>query len=323
MSLKDVPGVEDVEPYNSVVVLYKLRPENEWKQGVIQMRDNYEQQKYELLQLRAGHWPHTKNEIAVERMGAQSLNIGIGDSVIFKIDEKERVLPVTGFIRHPFVPPPQFQDLAFFFMSGEGMERFGVPPGKFDEFYVRVTPYSEEYAKEVATAIKNKLAKQNINVASFQYENPDKHWGRTFMDAMTQVQQLLALICVIIGAILVFNTISNLITQQTNQIGIIKAIGGRTPSIVGMYLVSALVYGTLAFIIALPLGAIVAHVVTKVFLNLFNIDYDTSGRRLQAMGWEENITQARWIDWWNQSVHDYCPRTMPLLLGTCSGTRDA
>lgn len=275
LSLRDVPGVEDIEPYNSVNVLYKLRPEDEWRQGVIQMRDNYEQQKYELLQLRGGHWPHSKNEIAVERMGAQFLNIGIGDSVIFKIDEKERVLPITGFIRHPFVPPPQFMDLAFFFVDEQGMERLGIPEGMFGGFYVRVTPYSEEYAREVATAIKQKLAKQNINVAGFQYEDPNKHWGRTFLDAMTQVQQLLALICVVIGAILVFNTISNLITQQTNQIGILKAIGGRMPTIVGMYLVSALVYGTLAFIIALPLGAIVAHSITKLFLNLFNIDYDT------------------------------------------------
>lgn len=275
LSLRDIPGVEDVEPYNSVNVLYKLHPEDEWRQGVIQMRDNYEQQKYELLQLRGGHWPNNKNEIAVERMGAQSLKIGIGDSVIFKIDEKERILPVTGFIRHPFVPPPQFMDLAFFFMDGQGMERLGIPQGKFGGFYVRVTPYSAEYAREVATAIKDKLAKQNINVAGFQYEDPNKHWGRTYMDAMSQVQQLLALICVVIGAILVFNTISNLITQQTNQIGILKAIGGRMPTIVGMYLVSALVYGVLALLIALPLGAIVAHYITKVFLNLFNIDYNT------------------------------------------------
>jgi putative ABC transport system permease protein len=274
LSLREIPGVEDVEPYNSASVLYKLRPEDEWRQGVVQMRDNYEQQKYELLQLRDGYWPRYKDEIAVERMGAQFLNIGIGDSVIFKIDEKERVYPITGFIRHPFVPPPQFADMAFFFMNGEGMQRLGVPPGKFGGFYVRVTPYSAEHAKEVASAIKNKLAKQDISVAGFQYEDPDKHWGRTFLDAMSQVQQLLALICVVIGAILVFNTISNLITQQTNQIGILKAIGARTPSIVGMYLVSALVYGGLAFVIALPLGAIVAHSITKVFLNLFNIDYD-------------------------------------------------
>src|SRR5688572_32092685 len=121
LGLRDIPGVEDVEPYNSASVLYKLRPEDEWRQGVVQMRDNYKQQKYELLQLRDGYWPRYKDEIAVERMGAQFLNIDIGDSVIFKIDEKERVYPITGFIRHPFVPPPQFADMAFFFMNGEGM----------------------------------------------------------------------------------------------------------------------------------------------------------------------------------------------------------
>src|SRR5688572_6260019 len=49
LSLQDVPGVEGVEPYNSVNILYKLSPEDEWRQGVIQMRDNYNEQKYELL----------------------------------------------------------------------------------------------------------------------------------------------------------------------------------------------------------------------------------------------------------------------------------
>ena len=274
LRLRDIPGVEDIEPFNSVNVVYKLRPEDEWRQGVIQMRDNFDEQKYALLQLRKGQWPSGKNEIGLERMAAQFLHIGIGDQVIFKIDEKERTLPITGLIRHPFVPPPQFMDLAFFFMNGEGMQRFGIPNGRFSSFYMRVTPYSAEYAKEVATAIKDKLAKQDIRVAGFQYEDPDEHWGRTYFDAITQVQQLLAIICVVISAILVFNTISNLITQQTNQIGILKAIGGRTRFIVGIYLVSALVYGVLAFIIAFPLGAIVAHTLTKSFLNLFNIDFD-------------------------------------------------
>lgn len=274
LNLKDVPGVEDVEPYNSVSLLYKLRPEDEWRQGVIQMRDNFDVQKYELLQLRTGHWPNGKNEVSVERMAAQFLNIGIGDSVIFKIDDKERVIPITGLVRHPFVPPPQFQDLAFFFMDGAGMERLNIPLGKFSSFYVRVTPYSADYAKEVATEIKDKLSKQNIRIAAFVYEDPNKHWGRTFFDGITLVLELLAVICVIISAILVYNTLFNLITQQTDQIGILKAIGGRTHTIVGVYLVSTLVYGTLAFLIALPLGAIVAFSITKSFLNLFNIDFN-------------------------------------------------
>lgn len=276
LSLGDIPGVEDVEPFNSVNILYKLRPEDEWRQGAVQMRDDYDAQKYAVLQLRRGRWPSGKNEIGLERMAAQFLQIGVGNEVIFKIDDKERTLPITGLIRHPFVPPPQFMDVAFFFMNEEGMEHlFGIPEGRFGSLYVRVTPYSADYAKDIATAIKEKLAKQDIRVGQFQYEDPDKHWGRTYMDAMVQVQQLLAVICVLISAILVFNTISNLITQQTNQIGILKAIGGRTPFIAGVYLVNALVYGTLAFLIAFPLGAIVAFAITKSFLNLFNIDFDT------------------------------------------------
>jgi len=274
LNLKEVPGVDDVEPFNSVSVVYKLRPQDDWRQGVIQMRDNFDAQKYELVQLRAGHWPNGKNDVSIERMAAQFLNIGIGDNIIFKIDDKERTIPITGLIRHPFVPPPQFQDLAFFFMDSQGMERLGIPPGKFSSFYVRVTPYSSDYAKEVATGIKDKLAKQDIRVAAFVYEDPDKHWGRTFFDGITLVQEILAVICVIISAILVYNTLSNLITQQTDQIGILKAIGGKTHTIVAVYLISTLVYGTLAFLIALPLGTITAFILTKSFLNLFNIDFD-------------------------------------------------
>ena len=149
LSLNDVPGVEGIEPYNSVIIQYKLHEEDEWRQGVIQQRDNFEEQSYELLQLRGGQWPNGKNEVSLERMAAQFLKVGIGDSIIFKLDDKERVLPVTGLVRHPFVPPPQFMDLAFFFMDEEGMQRLGIPAGKFNSFYVRVTPYSADHAKEV------------------------------------------------------------------------------------------------------------------------------------------------------------------------------
>jgi len=274
LDLKEVPGVENIEPYNSANILYKLRPQDEWRQGVIQMRDDFAAQKYEMLQLRAGHWPGEKDEVSLERMAAQFLKLGVGDRVIFKINDRERLLPITGLVRHPFVPPPQFMDLAFFFMNAEGMERLGIPAGQFRAFYVRVTPYSPDYAKEVATAIKDRLARQDILVTSFVYEDPEKHWGRTFFDGITMVQEILAVICVVISAILVFNTLSNLITQQTNQIGILKAIGGRTGVIAGMYLFSALVYGVLAFLLAMPLGALVAFVLSRSFLNLFNIDFD-------------------------------------------------
>jgi len=272
LELRHVPGVEDVDPYNSLSILYRLNPQSEWRQGLVFMRDDFDAQKYELVQLRAGDWPE-RNELGVERMAAQFLGVGIGDEITIKTGDRERTLPITGLIRHPFVPPPQFMDLAVYFMDERGLERLGIPPGKFSAFYVRVTPYSTDYVKEVATGIKSRLAAQNIRVAAFVYQDPDRHWGRTFFDGITLILRLLALISVMVGAVLVYNTLANLITQQRNQIGILKAVGGRIRTITHMYLASALVYGILALALALPLGSLVAFAMTKGFLNLFNIDY--------------------------------------------------
>ncbi|HMK09615.1 MAG TPA: FtsX-like permease family protein, partial [Anaerolineales bacterium] len=286
LSLRQVPGVEDVEPYNTITIQYKLRPEDPWRAGVIHMRGDFEHQTYELVQLRQGRWPG-RNDVGVERMAAQFLKVGIGDSIIFKIDDRERSLPITGLIRHPFVPPPQFMDLAYFFMDEKGLERLHVPPDHYGGLFVRVTPYSFDHVREVATALKDRLAQDGIRVAGFVYQDPNKHWGRSFFDGITLVLRMLALVCVGMSAVLVYNTLSNLIVQQTNQIGILKAIGGRSPTIVGLYLISALVYGALALVIAVPLSAVVASGMARSFLNLFNIDYpqfEVSGQALVFQG---------------------------------------
>ncbi|MGZ6316769.1 MAG: ABC transporter permease, partial [Anaerolineales bacterium] len=81
LSLKEVPGVEGIEPYNNVGITYKLHPGDKWRQGVIQMRGDYQNQQYELVQLRDGHWPETKNDIGVERMAATFDHLGLGDQV--------------------------------------------------------------------------------------------------------------------------------------------------------------------------------------------------------------------------------------------------
>ncbi len=284
MNLATVPGVAGIEPYNEVTVTYRLGPTAPWRQGVVHMADDWQNQKYELLQLRAGHWPVNKDEIGVERMAAMYDHLGIGNTVTFKIGNQERSFPITSLIRHPFVPPPMIFDLSFFFMSGEGMQRFDVPQGKFNAFYVRVTPYSPGYAREVATAIKDKLAKQDIGVGAFSYQDPNRHWGRAYMDGFVLVLQVLAVISVLTSAILVYNTLSNLITQQIDQIGILKAIGGRESMIVGVYSVSAFIYGMLALIVALPLSTIVAFAISKYFLNLFNIDFDQFQVSTTAVG---------------------------------------
>jgi putative ABC transport system permease protein len=237
------------------------------------MRDDYTQQKYQLLQLKAGAWPK-QNGIGMEFMQADFYKVKPGDRVIFEIDKQERPLVVTGLIRHPYTPPPALgYDLAFFFTDAAGMERFGMPQGQFSSLMVRVTPYSLDRAKEVATEIKDRFARQNIGVGSTMYQDPNKHWGRVFMDSFVLVLDVMAVVSLLLSTVLILNTFMALITQQTNQIGMLKAVGGTSRTIVQIYLVGVLSYGLLALLISFPLGVTMAFNGSQSFLALFNIPY--------------------------------------------------
>ncbi len=274
LSLKNIPGVAGVEPHNRITVRYKIRPEDEWKDGILIMRDDYEDQKYDVVQLKAGRWPG-KDDVGIERQSSLYFGLDLGDRVIFKIGNTERSLPITSKIRHPFVQPPLFGGPAAFFVNERGLERFGIPDGKYSSLMLRVEPYSADYTRQVAVTVKDRLARQGVGVAMTIYQDPNKHWARFMLDGILVVLQALAVVSLFMSAVLVLNTLTALITQQTNQIGILKAIGGKTNTIVRVYLAGVLVYGVLALAISLPLGAFTAFYVNRWFLSLLNIDYDT------------------------------------------------
>jgi len=67
LALKKVPGVENIEPINAIEVRYKIHPPDKWHKGNILMRDDYDRQVYDIVQLKAREWPQGKG-IGIERM---------------------------------------------------------------------------------------------------------------------------------------------------------------------------------------------------------------------------------------------------------------
>ncbi|MBE7468292.1 MAG: hypothetical protein DPW09_38535 [Anaerolineae bacterium] len=283
--LKNIEGVIDVEVLNQVSTRYKLQPQAEWEPAVLVMRDDFEDQTYDLLQLKAGTWPE-KDNIGIDRSASDFYDINIGDKVIFELDKTDRALTIGGKIRHPFVPPPSFGGEPRFFVDAQGLERFNIPEGEFNQLLVRVEPYSPEFARQIASEIKENLGKEDIRVGGAIYQDPDEHWGRLFVEGFNFVLQILAVISLIMSVILVTNTMTAIITEQINQIGIIKAVGGSTATILKIYLTTVLIYGLLAFAVSLLPGAWVAFTLTRTFLNLFNIDFEGFHLSTVALIWQ-------------------------------------
>jgi putative ABC transport system permease protein len=233
--LRKIEGVEDIALGSQTTIRYKIRPDDEWDTAWLIMREDYEDQKYELLPLKAGEWPK-RSRIGIERLSSQYFGLDIGDTVLFEVGDRSKVRQVNGILRHNFVPPPEFGGMAVFFTDAEGMELFDIPKGKYNQIIVRVTPYSEELARQVASEIKDRLSKEDIGVAVTIYQNPDEHWGRFIMEGINLVLQLMAVVSLGASVVLVLNTLMAVVTQQTNQIGILKAIGATQGKIVQVYL---------------------------------------------------------------------------------------
>ena len=284
-SLADVDGVVAVEPLNRISIRYKTAPDGEWQAGTLTMRDDFEDQTYDYVTLIEGEWPNQFN-IGVERLTRQIYGIDIGDEVIFELAGTDRAFPVTGDIRHSFVEPPQFGGEAHFFADAEGLTRLGIPLGYFSSVMVQVEPYSRENAEKITGDIRDRLGRQAAAVAVTIYQEPARHWGRDFVDGIMLVLRVMAIVSLFLSVVLVINTLTALITQQTDQIGVIKAIGGVSGTVAKIYLVEVLVYGLIALIIALPLGALAAFYGSQWFLNLFNIEYESFQVAPWAIFWQ-------------------------------------
>jgi putative ABC transport system permease protein len=82
----------------------------------------------------------------------------------------------------------------------------------------------------------------------------------------------LGFLALLVSGFLVFNTLQALLAQQVRQIGIMKAIGGRANQIMGVYYAMVLTYGLLALLLAVPLGTLAGHGMTKFMAGLINFD---------------------------------------------------
>ncbi len=271
--LLNVPGVAEIEPVNQITVRYKASSEEEWSIGTLVQRPDYDKQIFDIVQLKTGQWP-AGDRLAIERLTSQYFNISTGQSVIFEIGQEERSFTIGGQIRHPFIEPPQFGGQAHFFSDAAGLAEFGVPEGYFGQLLIRIQePYSSEKARSVAGFVRTRLSEQGIGVVITLYQEPDRHWGRMFVEGITLVLRSMAVVTLLLSVVLVLNTMTAIITQQTDQIGVIKAIGGSSTTIVWIYLLEVLVFGLIALAITLPAGVFLAFSLTGSFLNLFNIDY--------------------------------------------------
>ncbi|MBN1535539.1 MAG: ABC transporter permease [Anaerolineales bacterium] len=270
--LKNVEGVSEIEGVNSSVLEWRLNPQDEWKQGGINTRTDYLNQQMNILELVSGEYPH--DDVAVVELGSDSFfGIPTDGEVYIRINNRTRKLKIGGMIYNSFSQPAYFGGTAQFYVTQEEYEHL-MGDNDYSQLYIRAAQYDEEAIKELGDRLQARIKKME-NDSYRLVLDPNKHFFQDQLDGIFLLLGVLGALSLVLGLLLVYNTVNAIIGRQVDQIGIMKAIGANTWQIFRIYLTSVFMYGVLALLLAVPLGVIGAWTLSSWLVGSFGADFGT------------------------------------------------
>jgi putative ABC transport system permease protein len=270
-SARREPGVVDTEGESRTGFRWKFEGEDDWRDGTVISRTDYDEQRMYPVELLDGEWPG-KRSLAVERMSSEHFDIPIGATILVEVDGRERGLPIEGIVRHPYTPPPQINlGNATFCATTEMIAWMTNRPEGFDTLNVQLASFNQEAAEETAERVEDRLKRAGLEVYYHGIVDPDVHWAQDMLDVIFIVLGVLGGLSLGLSGFLIINTMNAIIAQQVWQIGVMKVVGATVGRVVRVYLTTALVYGLLSLFLAVPIGAVAAHFMSAWLLDMFNI----------------------------------------------------
>ena len=211
----------------------------------------------------AGTWPPGRDEIVLEISDTQVSPLSVGDLITVDTDAGgKRLLRVVGFAHDINGFPAMFVGHITGYVSLDTMADLGVAPG-MDELLIKLDTPASGLTRAGASRIVSKIRDDIIAPTGVMTYNtfvpePGSHRLGDIFKAVSILLLVLGAMALALSGFLVVNTVSALLTQQIRQLGIMKAIGGRAGQIGAMYLALVAIYGLLAIIVGLPVGAFFA-----------------------------------------------------------------
>ncbi len=268
--LAHIDGVAEIEGMNNATIEWRVHPTDEWQQGGLTARDDYNNMTMDKLELVEGDWPH--DEIALIGQGDDTF-FGLpkhGD-VYLRYENKEYVVHVDGVLYNQFQQPAAFGGTAQFYIDKEYYEKI-IGNLDFGQLLVIADfPYDEKKVGEVADRIQDRLEKSNRESGRF-ITDPNKHFFQDSMDGLFFLLGILGAVALVMGLLLVYNTINSVILSQVDQIGVMKAVGARTGQVARFFLLVVMIYGLLALACSAPLAVLGGWEISAWLTNSFGAD---------------------------------------------------
>ncbi len=221
--------------------------------------------------------PLGEKEVLLDSSAA-SLGYKPGDLITVELSNgKLRDLRLAGYLHAPAGFPYNLAQTVFAYVTPETNTWLGGTRN-YNALAVSVSENQTDadHVTEVAQAVADRMERSGATVNFIYVYQPGHHFAYNISQGMFFILAVLGWMTVMLSSVLIVNTITALMSQQTRQIGIMKAVGGGASQIFGMYLVLILGFGLGALLISVPLANSAAKTIgdgMAAWLNFFPATY--------------------------------------------------
>ncbi len=183
----------------------------------------------------AGRWlvPGDGRAIVIPRETAEKNNIQVNDIIILDIGASGRdEWQVVGLYEPVFVggfaADTLYAPLDSLFQITKTYNKSGL-------VQVRTTAHDLAFAQEVTKNLKETFEKHNMDVAGSQVQLDQRATNEWQFSLVTSMLLALSIIVAIVGAIALMGALSIGVIERTKEIGVLRAVGARSPVIMGIF----------------------------------------------------------------------------------------
>ncbi|MEW5871486.1 MAG: ABC transporter permease [Chloroflexota bacterium] len=267
--LKRDDQVYQIEGLSNTTIEWRLDSQAEWRQGGLTARADYDNQQLNKLELVSGDWPRDK--VASVEQGSDSFfGIPLDGKVYLRVNQREVEVQIGGSVYNTLSQPAYLGGSAQFYVTQEFYERL-VGSIDYDQLMITAPVWNEESVTQLADRLQARLEKAGRDSGRF-ITDPNKHFFQDQMDGLFYLLGVLSALSLVLGLLLVYNTMNAIVARQVDQIGVLKAVGARTWQVLGLFMVTIFCYGLLAMIFAVPLGILGAWMISSWLVGSFGAD---------------------------------------------------
>lgn len=212
----------------------------------------------------------------IERDGQNVSDLKLGALARVRVGGKIIDVPITGIAFDP-AQAPATQD-AFIYSYVDKKTYTAITGEAVNQrlIFRLANVTTKQDIQAIANTIVDEFKQLGITVETVNIPKPNEHPHQFQLNTLLALQGSIGGLAFLMGAVLVSQLMSAILTQQVRQIGVLKAIGASLWQTLKIYLAMVLLFGIVSSAIAIPLAVMTGYAFAEFVANTINFEVLTT-----------------------------------------------